>query len=98
MQLRLKIFLLSIVPMAVAVGLVILTVQSQTLKLAKQERDLVESSYLASKEAELRAYVRLAKSYTKKQGLHAVFFGERELSGHAPRVLGKTALFRDVLR
>ena len=62
MQLRLKIFLLSIVPMAVAVGLVILTVQSQTLKLAKQESDLVESSYLASKEAELRAYVRLAKS------------------------------------
>ena len=62
MQLRLKIFLLSIVPTAVAVGLVILTVQSQTLKLAKQERDLVESSYLASKEAELRAYVKLAKS------------------------------------
>lgn len=62
MQLRLKIFLLSIVPTAVAVGLVILTVQSQTLKLAKQERDLVESTYLASKEAELRAYVGLAKS------------------------------------
>ena len=62
MQLRLKILLLSIVPMAVAAGLVILTVQSQTLKLAKQERDLVESSYLASKEAELRAYVWLAKS------------------------------------
>lgn len=62
MQLRLKIFLLSIVPTAIAVGLVILTVQSQTLKLAKQERDLVESTYLASKEAELRAYVWLAKS------------------------------------
>ena len=59
MQLRLKILLLSIVPTAVAAGLVILTVQSQTLKLAKQERDLVESSYLASKEAELRAYVWL---------------------------------------
>ncbi len=62
MQLRLKIFLLSIVPTAIAVGLVILTVQSQTLKLAKQERDLVETTYLASKEAELRAYVWLAKS------------------------------------
>ena len=62
MQLRLKIFLLSIVPTAVAVGLVILTVQSQTLKLAKQDRDLLESSYLASKEAELRAYVKLVKS------------------------------------
>ena len=62
MQLRLKIFLLSIVPTAIAVGLVILTVQAQTRKLAKQERDLVESTYLASKEAELRAYVWLAKS------------------------------------
>ena len=62
MQLRLKIFLLSIVPTAIAVGLVILTVQSQALKLAKQERDLVETTYLASKEAELHAYVKLAKS------------------------------------
>lgn len=62
MQLRLKIFLLSIVPTAIAVGLVILAVQSQTLKLAKQERELMEVIYLASKEAELRAYVRLAKS------------------------------------
>ena len=67
MQLRLKIFLLSIVPTAIAVGLVILTVQSQTLKLAKQERDLVESTYLASKEAELRAYVWLAKSAIEAQ-------------------------------
>ena len=62
MQLRLKIFLLSIVPTAIAVGLVIQTVQSQTLQLAKQERDLMESTYLDSKEAELRAYVWLAKS------------------------------------
>lgn len=62
MQLRLKIFLLSIVPTAIAVSLVIMTAQSQTLKLAKLERDLVESTYLASKEAELRAYVWLAKS------------------------------------
>ena len=62
MQLRLKIFLLSLVPTAIAVSLVIMTAQSQTLKLAKLERDLVESTYLASKEAELRAYVWLAKS------------------------------------
>lgn len=62
MQLRLKIFLLSIVPTAIAVGLVIQTVQSQTINLAKQERDLVEATYLASKESELRAYVQLAKS------------------------------------
>ncbi|MBH2010408.1 MAG: cache domain-containing protein [Xanthomonadaceae bacterium] len=62
MQLRLKIFLLSIVPMSLALGSVILTVRHQTLKLARQERDLVESTYLASREAELRAYVKLAQS------------------------------------
>ena len=62
MQLRLKIFLLSIVPMTIALGSVILTVHNQTVKLAKQERDLVESTYLASREAELRAHVTLAQS------------------------------------
>lgn len=62
MQLRLKFVLLSIVPTAIAVGLVILTVQSQTLELARQERKLVESAYITSKEAELRAYVKLARS------------------------------------
>jgi len=62
MQLRLKIFLLSIVPMSIALGSVILTVHNQTVKLAKQERDLVESTYLASREAELRAHVKLAQS------------------------------------
>jgi two-component system NarL family sensor kinase len=48
--------------MSIALGSVILTVRSQTLKLAKQERDLVESTYLASKEAELRSYIKLAQS------------------------------------
>ena len=62
MQLRLKIFLLSIVPMSIALGSVILTVHNQTVKLAKKERDLVESTYLASREAELRAHVKLAQS------------------------------------
>lgn len=62
MQLRLKIFLLSIVPMSIALGSVIVTVHTQTVKLAKQERDLVESTYLASREAELRAHVKLAQS------------------------------------
>lgn len=62
MQLRLKIFLLSIVPMSIALGSVILTVHNQTVKLARQERDLVESTYLASREAELQAHVKLAQS------------------------------------
>ena len=61
-HLRLKIVLLSIVPMSIALGAVILTVRHQTLELAKHERKLVESAYLASKEAELRSYVKLAQS------------------------------------
>ena len=62
MQLRLKITLLSVVPIVVALGLVAVTVQHQTLKLAHQERELVESAYLHNKETELRHYVQLAHS------------------------------------
>ena len=62
MQLRLKLALLCVVPTLLALGLVAVTVQHQTLKLARQERELVESAYLHSKETELRHYVQLARS------------------------------------
>ena len=62
MQLRLKLALFTMVPIALALGLVAVTVQQQTLKLASQERQLVESAYLHSKETELRHYVQLAVS------------------------------------
>lgn len=62
MQLRLKLALLCVVPILLALGLVAVTVQHQTLKLAHQERELVESAYLHSKETELRHYVQLAHS------------------------------------
>ncbi|APW36146.1 histidine kinase [Rhodoferax koreense] len=62
MQLRLKLALFTTVPILLALGLVALTVQHQTLKLAHQERELVESAYLHSKETELRHYVQLATS------------------------------------
>ncbi len=62
MQLRLKLALLCVVPILLALGLVAVTVQHQTLKLARQERELVESAYLHSKETELRHYVQLARS------------------------------------
>lgn len=62
MHLRLKLALLSIIPILLALGLVAVTVQHQTLKLARQERELVESAYLHSKETELRHYVQLANS------------------------------------
>ncbi|MDB5895727.1 MAG: histidine kinase [Rhodoferax sp.] len=62
MQLRLKLALFTMVPIALALGLVAVTVQQQTLKLASQERKLVESAYLHSKETGLRHYVQLAVS------------------------------------
>ena len=62
MQLRLKLALFTMVPIVLALGLVAVTVQRQTLKLASQERQLVESAYLHSKETELRHYVQLAVS------------------------------------
>lgn len=60
MQLRLKLMFLCVIPVLLALGLVAVTVQKQTLELARQERTLVESAYLASKETELRHYVQLA--------------------------------------
>lgn len=62
MQLRLKLLLLSTIPILVALGSVAVTVRHQTLKLAHQERELVESAYLHSKETELHHYVQLAQS------------------------------------
>lgn len=62
MQLRLKLVLFTTVPVLLALGLVAITVQHQTLELARQERVLVESVYLHSKETELRHYVQLASS------------------------------------
>lgn len=60
MQIRLKLVLFTTVPVLVALGLVAAAMQHQTLELARQERDLVESVYLHSKETELRHYVQLA--------------------------------------
>ncbi|MDR0224856.1 MAG: cache domain-containing protein [Burkholderiaceae bacterium] len=62
MQLPLKLALWSIVSILVALGLVAVTVQHQTLELARQERNLVETAYLHSKETELRHYVQLAST------------------------------------
>ncbi|WP_295855020.1 cache domain-containing protein [uncultured Xylophilus sp.] len=62
MQLRWKFILFTTVPLLGALSLVAATMQHQTLKLAGQERQLVESAYVASKETELRHYVQMAGS------------------------------------
>jgi two-component system NarL family sensor kinase len=62
MSLKLKLGLLCVVPVLVALAFIAVTVRQQTLRLAHQERQVVESAYLHSKETELRHYVQLAQS------------------------------------
>ena len=59
-RLRKKILLLAVLPLLAALALIALAVRFQALELAQQERKLVESAYMASKEAELLHYVEMA--------------------------------------
>jgi two-component system, NarL family, sensor kinase len=61
-RLRKKILLLAVLPLLASLLLIALAVRHQAQDLALRERALVESAYMASKEAELRHYVDLALS------------------------------------
>ena len=62
MQLRVKLVLLSAVPIVVALVLMAATMQQQTLKLAHEEQAVVRAAFVHSKESELRHYVELARN------------------------------------
>jgi two-component system NarL family sensor kinase len=62
MQLRLKLVLLSGVPIVVALLLMGATMQQQTYKLVREEQALVQQVFMQSKETELRHYVELARN------------------------------------
>ncbi|RQP24743.1 cache domain-containing protein [Piscinibacter terrae] len=62
MRLKLKVFLLAVIPFVGALVLIALAVGHQTMDLARRERALVEASTLAAKEAELSHYIALAQS------------------------------------
>jgi two-component system, NarL family, sensor kinase len=62
MRLKLKVYLLAVIPFVGALALIALAVSHQTMDLARRERALVESSTLAAKEAELSHYIALAQS------------------------------------
>jgi two-component system NarL family sensor kinase len=62
MRLKLKVFLLAVIPLVASLALIALAVSYQATDLAHRERKLVESATMASKEAELRHYVELAQS------------------------------------
>lgn len=62
MRLKLKVFLLAVIPLLASVALIAWAVRQQERDLSARERALVESAYMASKQAELRHYVDLAQS------------------------------------
>ncbi|HET7795166.1 MAG TPA: cache domain-containing protein [Rhizobacter sp.] len=62
MRLKLKVFLLAVIPLLASVALIAWAVRQQERNLSERERALVESAYMTSKQAELRHYVDLAQS------------------------------------
>jgi two-component system NarL family sensor kinase len=62
MRLKLKVFLLAVIPLLASVALIAWAVRQQERSLSERERALVESAYMTSKQTELRHYVDLAHS------------------------------------
>jgi two-component system, NarL family, sensor kinase len=62
MKLKAKIFLLAIVPFALAIGGIEYGVRQQATALAHAQHATTQDAYMASKEGELRHYVEIAKS------------------------------------
>lgn len=62
MRLKLKVFLLAVIPLLASAALIAWAVSQQEKSLSERERALVESAYMANKQTELRHYVDLAQS------------------------------------
>ena len=62
MNLKAKIFLLAIVPFALAIGAITFGVRQQAEALAQAQHATTQAAYMSSKEIELRHYVEIAKS------------------------------------
>jgi two-component system NarL family sensor kinase len=60
-KLRQKVIFLAIAPLILALCAIALFVRQQAVTLAAQQRATIQQAYLASKEAELRHYVELAR-------------------------------------
>ncbi|MFL6676192.1 MAG: cache domain-containing protein [Massilia sp.] len=61
MKLRQKVIVLAIAPLIVALCAIALFVRQQAVTLAQQQRATIQRAYLASKHAELKHYVELAR-------------------------------------
>jgi len=62
MRLRLKVFLLAVIPLLASLALIAVAFKRQQDDLYARERALVESAYMTSKQVELQHYVELAQS------------------------------------
>ena len=62
MRLRLKVFLLAVIPLLASLALIAVAFKRQQEDLYARERALVESAYMTSKQVELQHYVELAQS------------------------------------
>jgi two-component system NarL family sensor kinase len=61
MKLRRKLILLALAPLVLVLCMVAVMVNHQSVELAKEQRDVIEPAYLASKQDELRSYLTLAQ-------------------------------------
>mgnify|MGYP006193923733 CR=1 FL=1 len=61
MELRLKILIFAVVPLALALAAIAFTVRYHTLSLAQKQQTVIKPAYLATKDAELKSYVAIAK-------------------------------------
>ncbi|CAG1013171.1 two-component system, NarL family, sensor kinase [Burkholderiaceae bacterium] len=85
MRLKLKVFLLAVIPLVGSLALIALAVQYQARDLASRERALVEEAIMASKEAELSHYIELARSTIRP--LYASHRDDEETRAEAIRLL-----------
>ncbi len=61
MKLRPKLILLALAPLLLVLSTVALMVNHQSAELAREQREVIEPAYLASKQDELRRYLTLAR-------------------------------------
>jgi len=61
MKLRRKLILLALAPLVLVLCMVAVMVNHQSAELAKEQREVIEPAYLASKQDELRSYLTLAQ-------------------------------------
>jgi two-component system NarL family sensor kinase len=84
-RLRLKFILLAVIPLLASLALIALAVKQQQEDFYARERALVESAYMAAKQAELQNYVNIAQSTIAP--LYETYRDDDEIRQQALRML-----------